>query len=99
MSDIKSETLSDAASFDALGRSWSVPSKRHLSHILKLETRQEQGRPLTASFLIQTFLDADQWSDLVGLDPDEGQLEEFATEIAGALGVGEAGNSVPSSAS
>ena len=99
MSDIKTETLSDEATFKALDREWSVPSRRHLSHILKLEERQEQGRPLTATFLIQTFLDSDQWSSLVALDPSETELEEFATKIAEALGVGDSGNSEPSSAS
>lgn len=99
MSDIKSETLSDVAKFKALDREWSVPSKRHLSHILRLEERHEQGRPLSTTFLIRTFLDDDQWASLLALDPDEAQLEEFATEIASALGVGESGNSEPSSAS
>ena len=99
MSDIKSETLSETTTFKALDREWTVPSRRHLSHILKLEERHEQGRALTSSFIIKTFLDADQWADLLALDPDEGQLEVFATEIADALGVGDSGNSEPSSAS
>lgn len=96
---VKSETLSDRATFEALGREWSVPNKRHLSHIVKLEERHEQGRPLTATFIIRTFLDADQWEALLDLDPDEAQLEEFASKVAEALGMGDSGNSEPSSTS
>lgn len=99
MSDLKTETLHESTTFEALGREWSVPTKRHLSHILRLEERAETGRPLTATFIVRTFLDADQWADLIALDPDEGQLEEFATKVAEALGVGGSGNSEPSSAS
>lgn len=99
MSDLKTETISDRATFDYLGHEWSVPTKRHLSHILKLEEREEQGGSLTAAFIIRTFLDGDQWSLVTALDPDEEQLQEFATKIADALGVGDSGNSEPSSVS
>lgn len=96
---IKTETLSETATFKALDREWTVPAKRHLSHILKLEERHEQGLPLTATFIIRTFLDADQFADLVALDPDENQLDDVSNGIADALGMGGSGNSEPSSAS
>lgn len=96
---VKVETIRDTTTFEALGHEWSVPTKRHLSHILKLEERVEQGRALTATFIVRVFLEDDQWDRLCEFDPDEAQLEELAAKVAEALGMGDSGNSEPSSAS
>lgn len=109
MSAIDTEANSDFVTFEHFGRSWSIPTKRHASHVRALRdmfrvSSMVGGIDLT---IAETFLspgtsphnqqEPDQFDALLELDPDDDALSEFATELGKAMGLGGSGNSSPSS--
>lgn len=98
MSALENETTSDTTTFDHFGRSWTVPTKRHLSHIKKIQDEYRRGVSSASLVSAETFLSAADFDALLEIDPDEDALDEFANQIGKALGVGNSGNSKPSSA-
>lgn len=99
MSALENETLYDTTTFENLGREWTVPTKRHLSHLRKLRDDIRSGIGNIDLVIAETFLTADQFDALLEIDPDEDQLSEFTSAVSKAMGLGESGNSSPSSAS
>lgn len=81
------------ASFELLGRTWTVPTKQRLSH--KLAMREAvSGRWVDYDIAIcEVLLGPEQFAQLVEIDPDEDQIEELSNAIAEAMGVGDSGNS------
>jgi len=98
MSALENETNGETTTFEHFGRTWTVPTQRHLRHLKALtdETRRMGG--LTQVFIVQTFLSEEEFADLLELDPGETRFEEFADKVAATVGVGSSGNSKPSSA-
>lgn len=99
MSALETETTSDTTSFDAFDRSWTVPTKRHLSHIKRMRDEMQTGFGTVTLLIAETFLSAEDFDALLELDPDEDALDDFAQQISRAMGLGNSGNSSPSSAS
>lgn len=99
MSALENETLHETTTFEHFGRSWTVPTRRHLSHIKRMRDELKSGVGSVDLMLAETFLSADEFNALLEIDPDEVQLDEFTDQIAKALGTGGSGNSSPSSAS
>lgn len=99
MSALENETLHATTTFKHFDREWTVPTKRHLSHIRKM--RDALRLPYTDVNLVvaETFLPSEEFDALLEIDPDEDAFNEFVGEISKALGVGDKGNSKPSSAS
>ncbi len=89
----------ESVTFSCLGRDWSVPVKQRLSHKLALEAGLNRPYIDTDLMICRTFLSAEEFAALVALDPDEDGLDEMATAVGKAMGLGGSGNSSPSSAS
>lgn len=99
MSALENETLHETTTIKDFDREWTVPTKRHLSHLVKMRDAVKLGVGGLDLMIAETFLDAAQFADLLELDPDEDQLDKFTQLISDALGLGSTGNSSPSSAS
>lgn len=96
MSALENETTGDDIKFEHFGRTWSVPARRHLSHLRRLRDEGRRGWASPDLILIETFLNEGQIDDLLDIDPDEVELAKFGEQIAKALGFGSAGNSASS---
>lgn len=92
-SPLKNETTSDTVSFEFFDRTWSVPTKRHLSHIVKMRDDMRSGVGSVDLMIAETFLSPEQFLDLLDVDPDEEALDAFTTRIADVMGLGNSGNS------
>jgi hypothetical protein len=103
MSALENETLANSTTFDALGRSWTVPTKRNAAHLRWMQHELRLGVVANDLMVAEAFLSPavsksnqqkpDQFADLMALEPDEDKLDEFASSIAKALGLGDSGNS------
>lgn len=104
MSHLENEVTSDFATFEHFDREWSVPNKRHLSHLRWMKAEMAGGVGTIDLMVAEAFLspavsgrnqqDPDQFDALVSLDPDEGDLRDFCGKLSQALGTGEtSGNS------
>lgn len=103
MSALANETLGNATTFDAIGRSWTVPTKRNAAHFKWMQNELRLGVVANDLMVAEAFLSPrvskfnqqkpDQFAALMDIEPDEDQLDEIATAIAKALGMDEAGNS------
>lgn len=99
MSALENELTSDTTTFEHFGREWTVPTKRHLSHIKKMRDEMQSGIGTIDLMIAETFLSPDDFDALLEIDPDEKGLDEFTDHISKALGLKSSGNSTPSSAS
>ena len=93
MSALKNETTADTTTFEHFGREWTIPTKRHLSHLTRMRDEGRRGWASPDLILAETFLGEKQFADLVKIDPDDEALSEFAEEIGSRLGFGGSGNS------
>lgn len=99
MSALENETTRETVEFDHFGRTWTVPAKRHLSHVKKMRDELRSGIGDVDLMIAETFLSADQFDALLEIDPDEDALDGFTSALSAAMGLGDSGNSSPSSAS
>lgn len=101
-SPLQNETTGKTVTFEALGREWTVPTKKHLSHIafMRDEARVRFGdwnllaceAFLSPHVSKQNVQEPDQLAALHEIDPEESELEEFVSALNVALGIG-SGNS------
>lgn len=96
-SPLDAEVSGDVSTFEHFGREWSVPTKRHQSHIRKHKDIARREGQVDADDIAAIYLTPEQYDDLCALDPTEADLYEFAAKVAAALGLGGSGNSQPSS--
>lgn len=100
MSDhLDHETTGDSASFEFFGRTWHVPTKQRLSHIRRMRDEMRAGVPNLDLLLAELFLSPEELAALYEIDPDRDELDKFGDEISRVMGLGNSGNSQPSSAS
>lgn len=92
-SALENETAGATTTFEHFDREWTIPTRKHLSHLRRLRDELRAGAASQALVLVETFLDEEQFEALVDIDPDEEQLTLFAGEIAKRLGFGSPGNS------
>jgi hypothetical protein len=98
-SALEAEVSGDTATFNHFGRDWTVPTRRHHRHIRETKRIIRAEGFVDADDVARIYLPDDQYEALVELDLSSDDLDAFATKIAEALGVGDSGNSTPSSAS
>lgn len=98
-SPLETETLNDTTTFKHFDREWTVPTKRHLSHLRRMRDEMRAGITDVNLMIAETFLSPAEFDALLEVDPDEDQLDEFTEQISKSLGLGNSGNSKPSSAS
>lgn len=98
-SALEAEVSSDTATFNHFGRDWSVPTRRQHRHIIETKRILRDEGSLDADDVARIFLSDEQYAALVDLNASESDLDDFARKIAEALGIGDSGNSSPSSAS
>lgn len=98
MSDLDTETNSadGTTTFEHFDKTWTVPTKRHLSHIRAIKAEIRLGLMPGNDFLAELFLGAEQFATLLEIDPDEDQMVEFGNKVSAAVGTGSSGNSEPS---
>ncbi len=92
MSALENETTAETTTFEALGRTWTLPTRRHLSHLKRISDELRAGYKSQSLVLAEVFLDEEQFEALLEIDPDEEQLTIFAGDIAKHMGYGDAGN-------
>jgi hypothetical protein len=96
---IETETAGDTTTFDHFGRSWTIPVRRHHSHVKQVKAILRSEGYLDADDIAEIYLSPEEYDDLVEMDVSEAELSEFATALSKALGLGSSGNSAPSSPS
>jgi hypothetical protein len=99
MTDLETETDGDTTTFEHFGRGWTIPVRRHHSHVKQVKDILRSEGYLDADDIASIYLAPEQYDELVALDVTEFQLGEFATALSQALGLGSPGNSAPSSPS
>jgi hypothetical protein len=99
MSALENEVTADTTTFEFFDREWTVPTRRHLSHIKRMRDEMRSGVGTWDLLIAETFLSPADFDALLDIDPDEDQFDEFTSTIAKSLGLGSSGNSSPSSAS
>lgn len=92
-SHLETETTQVATTFEHFGREWTVPTRRHLSHIKKMRDELRAGVMDYNLLVAETFLSADDFDALLKVDPDEKSFDEFVGLVAKKLGLGDKGNS------
>jgi hypothetical protein len=96
---LEAETLYDTVDFDHFDETWTIPTKRHLSHIVKMRNEARNGYASAAVIAAETMLGAEQFARLLDVNPDEDQLDEFVEHMSKVMGLGGSGNSKSSSSS
>lgn len=99
MSDLETETTTETTTFDHFGQTWTVPTRKHHRHVREAKAITRSEGFLDADDIARIYLSADEYERLCELDVPVDDLGEFANQIAKALGVGNSGNSEPSSTS
>lgn len=76
------------AQFEHFDQTWTVPTQRHLSHLVKMRDgmNNRYGDPDVVS--AEVMLGDEQFTKLLEIDPTEDELADFVGKIAKALGVG-----------
>jgi hypothetical protein len=85
--------IAGTTTFEHFGREWTVPTKRHLSHIKRMRDEMRAGVGDMNLLIAETFLSPEEFDALLALDPDEDRLDKFTDKIAEALGLRDSGNS------
>ncbi len=96
---LEAETRTETTTFRHFDRDWTVPTRRHLSHLVKMRNELRSGYSDYNVLVSETMLPADQFAALLDIDPDERALNDFVAGIVKAMGLGDSGNSEPSSTS
>lgn len=96
---IETETAGDTTTFDHFDKTWTIPVRRHHRHVKQIKAILRSEGYLDADDIASIYLSPEQYDDLVALDVDEAKLTEFSTALSKALGLGDSGNSAPSSLS
>jgi hypothetical protein len=96
---LDTETQGDTTTIEHFGREWTVPTKRHHTHIRKTKAILRQFGQMDADDVAEVFLSPEDYQALLDLDVEQDALDDFSTKIAKALGMGDRGNSTPSPAS
>lgn len=89
---LQTETTHETTTFDHFGRSWTVPTRRHLSHLKKMRDELRRGTDPNV-MICEVFLPSKEFDELLKIDPTDDQLEEFTDLISAELGLKESGNS------
>lgn len=92
-SHLETETNHDTTTFRHFDREWTVPVRRHLSHLVQLRNGLSIFGANYNVVIAETFLGPQQFAELLELDPDEEALDGFTDVIARTLGLEVAGNS------
>lgn len=90
---LEAETTIETTTFDHFGLTWTVPAKRHLSHIKKMRDEIRSGVYDYNVLVAETMLSAEDFDALMELNPAEDKLNEFVADLARAMGLGSSGNS------
>lgn len=98
-SPLETEAAAGTATFRYFDREWTVPTVQHHEHIRKTKAIVRRERNLDADDVASIYLPPEQYAALCDLNVLSSDLDDFATEIAKHLGMGDSGNSSPSSAS
>lgn len=93
MSALENEVTGDSTTFDHFGRSWTVPTRRHLRHLRRLQAGMNSNLASYAGLVAEVFLSEEDYDALCVLDPTEDDLKEFSNKIADSLGIRTLGNS------
>lgn len=96
---LENEATDTPQTFEHFGREWSVPSQRHHSHIRKIKTILREEGSVDADDVAEVYLSPEDYDALVALDVTGPDLTDFANKLAEAMGMGDSGNSPPSSPS
>jgi hypothetical protein len=100
MSDLDTETTgTGTTTFEHFGRKWTVPTTQHQAHIRAVKQIRRAGFNLDADDVAEIFLPADEYQELLAMEKPMDELTDFAAKISEAIGVGDSGNSKPSSTS
>lgn len=93
MSETATTPAADTVTFPFFDRDWTVPTKRRLSHLVKMRDGMNQrfGDPDVVS--AEAMLGDEQFAELLKIDPTEEDLSAFVGKMAEALGLGSTGNS------
>lgn len=88
---LEAEATGNVVQFEHFGRTWTVPSKQRLSHMLKL--RKSYGLLGNINLaMVDAYLSPEQADALEEIDPTEDELDKFTDAIAAAMGFKTAGN-------
>lgn len=94
MSALQTETQHDTTTFEHFDRTWTVPVKRHLSHVVRMRDEMKAGVGTMDLLIAETFLPAAEFRVLVEeVDPDDDAFDAFTSRIAEVMGLGNSGNS------
>lgn len=93
MSALETETNHETTTFEFFDRTWTVPTKRHLSHVVKMRDEMKAGVGTIDLMIAETFLSPEEFGELLKIDPDVDGLDAFTSRISEVMGLGNSGNS------
>jgi hypothetical protein len=88
-----SSMQNDTATFDHFGTTWTVPTRRRLSHLVQMRDKMNARYGDANIAVAEVFLGPEQFARLLEIDPDEPQLDAFVDQIGKTLKLGDSGNS------
>lgn len=99
MSSIETETTTKTGTttFQHFGETWTVPVTRQHSHLLAIKKILREEGALDADDMAAVYLPVEEYAALVAMNVTIPELQKFADAIAETMGVGDSGNSQPSS--
>ena len=87
----EAEATHETTTFDHFGRSWTVPAKQRLSHMVAFRNELARSGNLDLA-MCGAYLTNEQFADLLEIDPTADDLDAFTDDMAKALGFKTAGN-------
>lgn len=90
---LEAETRFETTTFEYFGRTWTIPTKRHLTHLVRMRDEARRGWADANMIVAETMLGEKQFAELLELNPTEPDFDAFSEQIAKTLGVGSQGNS------
>ena len=89
---LENETTRETATFEHFDRTWSVPAKLRLSHVVAFREGFNYYGNLDVA-MCHAYLPSDEFKALLEIDPEADDLDAFTDKIAEAMGLKNAGNS------
>ena len=88
----EAEATAETTTFDHFGKTWTVPAKQRLSHMLAYRQALNYYANVDLA-MCHAYLTEEDMQALLKVDPTDDELDAFTDAMSKALGFGGTGNS------